>query len=117
MLAGEGPLRGEIEERVKSAGLEGRFRLLGLRRDVPELLRALDLLVLPSGREGLPNIVLEAMASGVPVVATDVGGTGELVIEGKTGSLVRPGDAEALARAILALSASPGRLRSSYNFV
>jgi len=112
VLAGEGSLRGEIERQAGSLGLGERFRLLGLRDDVPELLRALDILVLPSGREGLPNVVLEAMACGVPVVATAVGGTPELVVEGRTGSLVPPGDASRLASAIMEMASDPERLRS-----
>jgi glycosyltransferase involved in cell wall biosynthesis len=111
LIAGEGPLRAEVASRIAGAGLAGRFLLLGLRRDVPDVLRALDLLVLPSAREGLPNVVLEAMATGLPVVATSVGGTPDLVLPGVTGLLVPPGDPGALASAILAVLGDPAAAR------
>ena len=101
VLVGEGPLRPELEAAIAAAGLQDAFRLAGLRGDIPELLRSIDLLVLPSDREGMPNVVLEAMASGLPVVATAVGGTPEIVRDGVTGRLVAPRDAAALAGAIL----------------
>jgi glycosyltransferase involved in cell wall biosynthesis len=107
LVAGEGPLRRALEERIAACGLDGRFTLLGLRRDVPELLRTFDLLALTSDREGCPNVVLEAMASGVPVVATAVGGTPDLIDEGVTGRLIPPGDAGALASAILRILRDP----------
>ena len=107
-IAGEGPLRFEIERRISGAGLAGRVQLVGLRSDVPELLRSIDLLALPSDREGLPNVVLEAMATGLPVVATAVGGTPEIVREGLTGRLVPPGDPETFARAIVEILSEPG---------
>lgn len=107
LVAGEGPLRRALEERIALRGLDGRFTLLGLRRDVPELLRTFDLLALTSDREGCPNVVLEAMASGVPVVATAVGGTPDLIDEGVTGRLIPPGDAGALASAILRILRDP----------
>jgi glycosyltransferase involved in cell wall biosynthesis len=108
LIAGEGPLRAQLETSVAAAGLRGRFRLVGLRRDVPDLLRSIDLLALPSDREGLPNVVLEAMACGLPVVATAVGGTPEIVREGATGRLAPPRDAGAFARAILDILSTPG---------
>ncbi len=100
LLAGEGPEREAIEARASR--LDG-VRLLGARADVAGLLRASTLLVLPSHQEGLPNAVLEAMAAGLPVVATDVGGTSELVVDGETGRLVAPHDPAALAGALLSL--------------
>ena len=100
LVAGEGPERGVLEERVRVRGLGNRFRFLGHRRDVPELLASCDVFVLPSLYEGLPVSVLEAMASGKPVVATRVGGTDEAVRDGVTGLLVPPSDSRALAEAI-----------------
>jgi glycosyltransferase involved in cell wall biosynthesis len=109
VVAGEGPLRGVLEARARQLELDGRFRFLGQRWDVPGLLGAADLFVLPSLSEGLPLTVLEAMAAGTPVVATDVGGTSEALVHGETGLLVPPADAAALAGAIRTLLADRGR--------
>src|SRR5207253_4411935 len=78
-----------------------RFQLAGFRSDVAQFLPHLDLMVLPSYTEGLPVVLLEAFAAGVPAVATAVGGTPEVIEEGKSGYLVPPGDPPALARRIL----------------
>ena len=86
---------------MREAGLESNFVFLGRRNDVPQLLACCDLSVLPSEAEGLPNSVLEAMAAGLPVVATCVGGSSEVIIDGVNGLLVPPGDGQALAEAIL----------------
>jgi len=101
VLVGEGPDEGSLRELVSRLGLGERALLLGHRPDVREIFGDLDLLVLSSLTEGLPNVVLEAMATGVPVVATAVGGTSELVIDGRTGSLVPSGDDAALTRAVI----------------
>jgi glycosyltransferase involved in cell wall biosynthesis len=87
---------------VSEAGVGGRVRFLGLRKDIPALLSASDVLVHSSLREGLPRVVLEALAIGTPVVATAVGGVPDAVAEGVTGLLVRPEDPAALAGAVLA---------------
>jgi glycosyltransferase involved in cell wall biosynthesis len=100
VLAGDGPMRAEIERRIATAGVADRVRLLGERIDIPDLLRAADLLVHPSDEEGFPNAILEAMAAGRPVVATRVGGTPELVLDGVTGTLVPPRSPAALAAAV-----------------
>ena len=100
LIAGDGPLRGELARRVDVLGLAGRVRLLGLRDDLPELYRACDALVLSSAWEGMPNVVLEAMASARPVVATAVGAVPEMVAHGETGFVVPPGDHAALAGAM-----------------
>jgi glycosyltransferase involved in cell wall biosynthesis len=89
--------------------------MLGVRDDVPGLLVASDLMVLTSLEEGLPNVILEGMAAGLPVIATAVGGNPELVVDGVTGILIQSGDPNALAEGILrletdrALAASMGR--------
>ena len=101
MLFGDGPLREDLARQIAAAGLAGRFVLAGFRDDLDRFLPHLDLLVLPSYTEGLPNVVLEAFAAGVPVVATAVGGTPEVVEDGVSGWLVPPGDPAALARRIL----------------
>jgi glycosyltransferase involved in cell wall biosynthesis len=109
VLFGDGPLRDRLQHEAALAGLGGRFVLAGFRGDLDGLIPHLDLLALPSFTEGLPNVVLEAMAAEVPVVATAVGGTPEVVEEGVTGHLVPPGDAEALAARIGQVLASQGR--------
>jgi glycosyltransferase involved in cell wall biosynthesis len=99
VLFGDGPRRDRILRRVEAAGLDGTFVLAGFRDDLDCYVPHLDLFVLPSFTEGLPNVVLEACAAGVPVVATAVGGTPE-ILRGGAGLLVAPGDADALAGAI-----------------
>lgn len=94
---GEGPWGEEMRRKAHALGLQGVVRFYGLRRDIPRVLKALDLLVLPSLREGCPNVVLEAMAAKVPVLATRVGGVPEMVEHGVTGWLVHPGDPKGLA--------------------
>lgn len=98
MLIGDGPFRAEVEAAVVAAGLRECCEVLGERRDIPELLRQADLFWLPSEWEGLPNVVLEAMASGLPVIATDVGGTRELIRHEGDGFLIHTGDRDALVR-------------------
>jgi glycosyltransferase involved in cell wall biosynthesis len=100
LIVGDGPDRATVEAEIHSLGLDGRVRLAGERDDVPALLAASDVFVLSSRSEGLPLSVLEAMAAELPVVASDVGGLRELVVDGETGILVPPGDAEALAAAL-----------------
>jgi glycosyltransferase involved in cell wall biosynthesis len=100
VIAGEGPLRADLELRAKALGVGARVRFLGARRDVAEVLRASDIFVLSSEWEGNPLCVMEAMAAGLPVVSTRVGGVPELVRHDETGVLVSPGDANALSAAI-----------------
>ena len=101
LLVGDGELREDIGRQVEAAGLGERVRFLGARRDVPELLAASDSFVLPSLWEGLPIALIEAMAGGLPVVATAVSGTSQVMIDGETGWIVPPGDTTALADAIV----------------
>src|SRR4029453_11595231 len=107
VLAGDGPLRSELEVRARELGIAGRCLFLGERADVPDLLAAADLFVLPSLFEGLPVSILEAMAAGRPVVATAIGGTDEVVTTEQTGLLVPPRDPVAIAAAIRGLRAEP----------
>lgn len=111
-IAAEGSQRPALEMLIRDLGLSGTVQLLGLRHDVPELLQAADALVLTSLWEGLPNVVIEAMAAGVPVVATGSGGTTELVNPGVTGFLVPPQDPRVLAEAMSELMQLPVRKRS-----
>ena len=107
VLAGDGELRPAMEQRARDLGVMDRCVFLGHRSDVPALLAAADVFVLPSLFEGLPISVLEAMAAERPVIATAVGGTDEAVVDGATGLLVPPRDAVALAAAIRRLRADP----------
>jgi sugar transferase (PEP-CTERM/EpsH1 system associated) len=100
ILIGDGPLRRQCQELLDAAGLAALAWLPGERSDVPELLRSLDCFVLPSLAEGISNTILEAMGSGLPVIATDVGGNADLVDAGRTGIIVPPADPQALATAI-----------------
>lgn len=103
IIVGDGPLRPGIEELAQDLGLKDCVRFLGIRRDIPELMNAADGYVISSSWEGMPNVLLEASATGLPIVATDVGGNREVVKDGETGFLVPPKDPEALARAMLNL--------------
>ena len=100
VVAGEGPLKDELQEEIHRADLDEIFFLAGWRDDVPNLLSRADIYVLPSLYEGLPNAVIEAMASGTPVIATAVAGTPEIIEKGRSGWLVPPGDPSALAAAL-----------------
>jgi glycosyltransferase involved in cell wall biosynthesis len=106
-IAGDGPDRAALADEVRRLGLDGDVELLGTRTDVGELLAAADVFVLASDSEGLPMSVLEAMAAGLPVVASAVGGVPELVRDGDTGALVPPRDPAALAAALARLAAEP----------
>jgi glycosyltransferase involved in cell wall biosynthesis len=101
LIAGQGSLQAATEQRIVELGLADRVRLLGLRRDIPDLLNAADAFVLPSLWEGMPLTLLEASATALPIVATDVGGNSEVVLDGKTGYLVPPQEAKALTQAML----------------
>ncbi len=101
VMVGDGAERPAVEACLARHGLSGQAWLPGSRDDVPDLLRSLDIFVLPSLSEGISNTILEAMACGIPVVATAVGGNPELVLEGETGALVPRADPAALARALL----------------
>lgn len=111
LLAGSGEREAALRSAVKEQELDGVVRFLGHRDDVPRLLAACDVVVLPSFAEALPTVLLEAAAAGRPAVATRTGGVPEVVKDGATGILVRPGDPVRLARAIAALLSDPERTR------
>ena len=109
-IAGDGPDRPALGAEIDRLGLGEHVELLGTRDDVPDLLAGSDVFVLSSDSEGLPMSVLEAMAAGLPVVASAVGGVPELVRDGETGALVRPRDSAALAGAIRRIVSDPALL-------
>jgi glycosyltransferase involved in cell wall biosynthesis len=111
-LLGDGPLREPLTRQIAAAGIGDRFVLAGFRPDLDRLLPGSDLLVLPSYTEGLPNVVLEAFAARVPVVATAVGGTPEVIEEGVSGFLIPPGDVPSLAARIREVLATEERRRA-----
>ncbi|GFE82159.1 glycosyl transferase family 1 [Steroidobacter agaridevorans] len=112
LIAGDGDLRKDLEQEAQQLGIAARVKFCGPRKDIPELLKLLDLYVLPSKWEGLPMVILEAMAAGCPIVATDVGGNSSAVVDGVTGALVPPQNPGALADAIIRLLDSPDLLQT-----
>lgn len=125
LIAGDGPQRAEVESEIRAAGIADITWLAGERSDVPEVMRAIDVFALPSRAEGISNTILEAMASGLPVVATDVGGNAELVVAGQTGALVPAENPDAMAQALLRYTSdaalrqkhgASGRQRVEQNF-
>ncbi len=115
VMVGDGPLRNESLAILESAGLAELAWLPGERKDIPDVMRGLDCFVLPSLGEGISNTILEAMASGLPVIATAVGGNPELVDDARTGHLVPAADPGAIARAIIALALTPEKARAMGN--
>lgn len=112
LLVGDGSLRPAVEALLRQAGVDQLAWLPGAREDVPALLRSMDIFALPSLAEGISNTILEAMASGLPVVATAAGGNAELVIAGETGWLTPPGDPAAMAMALGRYADDPALRRS-----
>lgn len=109
VLVGDGPLRAECEQVLRQGNMADLAWFVGERDDVPQLMRGLDAFVLPSLAEGISNTILEAMATGLPVLATAVGANAELVAPGDTGDTVPPGDVSALAAALRRLAQDPVR--------
>ena len=107
LIAGDGPLRAQLESEATQAGLTGSVRFLGWRDDVPQLLAACDLFLMPSLWEGFGLVLLEAMAQGLPVVASRVSAIPEVVLAGETGLLAPPRDVPALREALLTLLRDP----------
>lgn len=125
VIVGDGSLRESISRRLRELEIDGVAWVPGARDDIAKILQCLDLFVLPSLAEGISNTILEAMATGLAVVATEVGGNPELVLNGRTGMLVPAGDSSALAEAIMVYLADPelcvkqgfgGRERAINNF-
>jgi glycosyltransferase involved in cell wall biosynthesis len=107
VIVGDGPLRTELEQLARSEGLAERVILTGPREDVPGLLKAMDVYVCSSDSEGMSNALLEAMAAGLPIVATDVGDNARLLDDGKSGLIVPPGSSATLADAMAVMRKTP----------
>jgi len=110
LLVGEGPMATELAEEAKLSAFSHRIHFAGRRKDVPSLMRASTLLLSPSRWEGMPNVVLEAMAAGLPVVATDVEGVAELIEDSVSGWLVGPNSAQKFASALIEVLKTPHNL-------
>jgi sugar transferase (PEP-CTERM/EpsH1 system associated) len=113
LMVGDGPLRAEVENYLKSAGVEASVQLPGASADVPYWLARMDIFALGSKREGISNTVLEAMAAGLPVIASATGGNLELVVPSQTGALVPPENPQALADALVTYAVDPALRRAS----
>jgi glycosyltransferase involved in cell wall biosynthesis len=111
-IVGDGPLGDQLAARVKGLGLESRVRLFGHCEDVAAALREHDLFILPSRSDAFPNSVIEAMATALPIVATDVGGIPELIEHGRNGILVSPDEPVELSRAVIDLLLRPSFARA-----
>jgi glycosyltransferase involved in cell wall biosynthesis len=107
LVVGDGERREELQRLAHRLGLGSRVHFLGWRDDLETILGGLDVVICSSRNEGTPVALIEAMAAGVPVLSTDVGGVGDLVTHGETGWLVPPGDPSALARGIERLLGDP----------
>jgi glycosyltransferase involved in cell wall biosynthesis len=107
VIVGDGPLRAEVETEIAALGLTERIHLTGIRRDVPDLMHSFSVFALTSLWEGLPRVLPQAMAAGLPIVATAVDGNAEAVTDGVNGFLTPPGDPQAMASALLRLLENP----------
>ena len=112
VFAGDGPQQQNLEQRISELGLQGKVHMLGLRRDVVNVLQSLDLFVLPTHQEALGTAFIEAAAVGIPAIGTRVDGVPEAIADGETGLLVPLEDSSAIAAAIIALLADPARRRA-----
>lgn len=111
-VGGEGSEAGAVRDRIRMHGLEGNVHITGPRKDIAAILRPSRIVAHPGEQEGFSNAILEAMAAGLPVVASSAGGNPEAVVDGETGFLVSPGDAEGFANAILSLLRNPPLARA-----
>lgn len=109
IMIGDGPLRPAVQAELEDAGLASLAWLPGERQDVADIMRGLRLFALPSLAEGISNTILEAMASALPVIATDVGGNADLVLHGQTGFIVPAADPQAMAQRLVELASDPAR--------
>ncbi|MBN2088568.1 glycosyltransferase family 4 protein, partial [candidate division KSB1 bacterium] len=111
IIVGDGALRESLQKLINELNLTTSFTFLGFRTDIPRILNAIDLFILPSHDEGLPLVLLEAMAAGKPVIATAVGGVAELVQNKRTGILIPPGEVDAIVLSVVDLLKSDEQMR------
>jgi glycosyltransferase involved in cell wall biosynthesis len=111
VLVGDGVLRPEVEKLIRQLGLDNKIVLLGWRRDIPEIMKCINVLVLTSLWEGVPRVLPQAMSLGIPIVATEVDGTPEAVHNGVNGFVLPPGDIEGIAKKIIYLITHPEKAR------
>jgi glycosyltransferase involved in cell wall biosynthesis len=118
IFCGEGPCKKDLEKQAHELGIYERCRFPGFRRDLQEIFQVMDLMILPSLTEGLPNVILEAFAYEKPVVATAVGGVSEVVEDGKNGFLIQPGYPDLLAKAMIRCLETPeiGNAMGEYGY-
>src|SRR3990170_832482 len=107
VVAGDGELRPPMEELINNLGLKDKIKLLGFRRDIPEIMKCLDVFVLTSLWEGLPKVIVQAIAAGIPIVATEVDGSSEVIKNGVNSFLVKPGDVEGIAEKVMNILQKP----------
>ena len=112
LIVGDGPLHDELSRKLNALQLTDRVHLIGRRQDVPSLLKSCQFLVLPSQWEGMPNVVLEAMASGLPVIATSIEGTTELIRHSENGLLISPGSVEEIIAMMSRLLRNPAEAQT-----
>lgn len=112
VMVGDGPLRSQVQSTLEAAGVADLAWLPGERSDVADIMRGLHAFALPSLSEGISNSILEAMASGLPVVATDVGGNADLVVQGQTGHIVAAANPQGMALRLVQLASHPERARA-----
>jgi glycosyltransferase involved in cell wall biosynthesis len=115
VIIGDGYMKDELIDKTRQMGIEDHVIFTGFRRDIPDIMNAIDILVLPSVNEGMPMVILEAMSASKPVVATKVGGIPEIIVDGETGYLVPPYDANRLAEAVLKLIDDPEKAKDFGN--
>jgi glycosyltransferase involved in cell wall biosynthesis len=109
VLVGIGPEHDALQDRVRSLGLEQHVHFAGFRQDMERIYNGVDVVVQSSLTEGMPNVVIESLLMQKPVIATDVGGTSQIIRDGANGTLVRPGHPEELARALILFMREPHR--------
>ncbi|MFT5232175.1 MAG: glycosyltransferase involved in cell wall biosynthesis [Candidatus Krumholzibacteriia bacterium] len=112
LIAGEGELRGSIEKEIEVLGLSDRISLVGIEKDVSDILRTADVFCIPSRYEGLPLVMLEAMAAGIPVCAFSIDGISEILTEGKEGMLAQPQDIDRMAELLVEMAGNPVERRA-----